>query len=62
MDLINRLHSLVRDASGQDLIEYALLAALLALATVAATQAAGQTILNTFWVRIAGMLDALPIG
>ena len=61
MTSTNRLRMLVRDDSGQDLIEYAMLAALLALGTLAATQAAGDTIVNTFWQRIAGMLDELPI-
>ncbi len=36
MYLINRLRALVRDDSGQDLIEYAFLAALIALASVLA--------------------------
>jgi Flp pilus assembly pilin Flp len=62
MQQVTRLRALLRDDAGQDLIEYALLAGLLALATVTATQAAGETIATAFWERIAGMLDALPIG
>ena len=41
MYLINRLRALVRDDRGQDLIEYALLAALIALAA-AGWAAAGR--------------------
>ena len=53
------LRTLVRDDAAQDLIEYALLAGLLALVTVTATQAVGDTLLDTFWARIAGMLADL---
>jgi pilus assembly protein Flp/PilA len=60
MDLINRLRALVRDDSGQDLIEYALLAALIALASVLAIQAAGVRV-NAVWERIVGMLTDVPV-
>ena len=53
------LRTLVREDVAQDLIEYALLAGLLALVTVGSTQALGDTLLDTFWSRIAGMLDGL---
>jgi Flp pilus assembly pilin Flp len=53
------VRTLVRDDAAQDLIEYALLAGLIALATVTATQALGDTLLDTFWSRIAGMLTDL---
>lgn len=56
---INRIVALVEDDSAQDLIEYAMLAGLLALATVGATQALGGAIVNVFWVRISEMLDGL---
>ena len=56
---INRIVALVEDDSAQDLIEYAMLAGLLALATVGATQALGGAIINVFWVRISEMLDGL---
>ena len=59
MQLNDRVTALVRDNDAQDLIEYALLAALLALATVTTTQALGSTLLDTFWSRIAGMLADL---
>ena len=58
MYLINRLRELVRDDSGQDLIEYALLAGLIALGTVVATTQLSGALINTFWSRIAGMLNA----
>jgi Flp pilus assembly pilin Flp len=61
MYLINRLRALVRDDSGQDLIEYALLAALIALASVFAITAAGQRV-NDVWVAIVGMLQGVPVG
>jgi pilus assembly protein Flp/PilA len=41
MSLINRLRAMVSDESGQDLLEYALLTALIALVAAAAIQAAG---------------------
>jgi len=61
MYLINRLRALVRDDRGQDLIEYALLAALIALASVLAIQAAGSQV-NAVWQSIVGMLQAIPVG
>jgi pilus assembly protein Flp/PilA len=49
MDLmINRLRSLVRDDSGQDLLEYALLVALIALVAVVAVTSAGQKVSQIF--------------
>src|SRR5437879_12115901 len=53
--IINRLRSLVRDDSGQDLLEYALLVALIALVAVAAVTAAGQSV-NTIFSNIAAAL------
>ena len=49
MELITRLRNLVRDEEGQDLLEYALLVALIALVCVGAITLAGtnvQTIFN----------------
>jgi Flp pilus assembly pilin Flp len=60
MYLINRLRALVRDDSGQDLIEYALLAALIALASVIAVTAAGDSVRGV-WEAIVGMLGNVPI-
>ena len=44
----NRLVALIRDESGQDLIEYALVAGLIGLGAVAATSGFGGTIGNAF--------------
>ena len=55
----HRIVTIVADDSAQDLIEYAMLAALLALVTMGTTQALGGAIINTFWVRIGEMLDGL---
>jgi pilus assembly protein Flp/PilA len=46
--IINRLRSLVRDDSGQDLLEYALLVALIAIFCVGAIQAAGGSVSGVF--------------
>ena len=62
MSQMQRLLNLYRDDSAQDLIEYALLAALIALATLASTRAVGETLMDTFWVRIAGMLSSIRVG
>ena len=43
----------VRNDDGQDLIEYGLLAALIALVAVAGVTQLGNTIYNTFWRAIA---------
>jgi pilus assembly protein Flp/PilA len=40
--------TLLREESGQDLIEYALLAALIAIVSVAALQLLGPTVANLF--------------
>ena len=48
MNLITRMRMLVRDASGQDLLEYALLVALIALVAVAAITATGTAATNIF--------------
>jgi pilus assembly protein Flp/PilA len=42
------LHHLLRDESGQDLIEYALVAALIGLAAVTAVGTIGDDIANVF--------------
>ncbi len=46
--LLERLASLVRRDEGQDLLEYALLIALIAIVCVAAVQFAGQQVSQTF--------------
>lgn len=46
--LKNGIHSFANDESGQNLIEYALIAALVALAAIAAMTTLGTTIGNAF--------------
>jgi Flp pilus assembly pilin Flp len=46
--LINRLRMFAMDDSGQDLLEYALLVALIALVAFAAVQLAGQRVSGIF--------------
>ncbi|PYQ84776.1 MAG: Flp family type IVb pilin [Acidobacteria bacterium] len=53
--IINRLRSLVRDDSGQDLLEYALLVALIALVAVLAVTTAGQKV-STIFTQIAAAI------
>ena len=48
MDLINRLRTFAHDSEGQDLIEYALLVALIAVICVVAVTFAGQQVLGIF--------------
>lgn len=55
MSLINRLRAMVSDESGQDLLEYALLTALIALVAAAAIGLAGDEV-NTIFGDIAGAL------
>ena len=55
MNLITTLRSLGRNDEGQDLLEYALLVALIALVAVAAITLAGQNV-NTIFQNIAAAL------
>jgi Flp pilus assembly pilin Flp len=48
MTLVNRVRTFVHDDSGQDLLEYALLVALIALVAFGAIQLAGQSVNNIF--------------
>jgi pilus assembly protein Flp/PilA len=48
MNLITRLRNLLRNDSGQDLLEYALLVALIALVAVGAITATGTSVSNIF--------------
>ena len=57
MYLINRLRALVRDDRGQDLIEYALLAGLISLASVLAITALGTAIQGKF-TQVGGAVTA----
>ena len=60
MNLITRMRSLLRDDSGQDLLEYALLTALIALAAVAAVRAAGVSVQSVFTSISGAIANALP--
>jgi Flp pilus assembly pilin Flp len=55
MTLIPRLLNFAKDESGQDLLEYALLVALIALVAFGAVQAAGTQV-NTIFTNIANQL------
>lgn len=57
MKFINRLRQIVREESGQDLLEYALLVALIALVAVGAVTAAGTTVQGVF-TNIAASIPA----
>ena len=50
--LLNRMRTLMRDDSGQDLLEYALLVALIALVAVAAVTSSGQAV-NSIFTQVA---------
>jgi pilus assembly protein Flp/PilA len=55
MNLVRKVRALVNDESGQDLLEYALLVALIALVAFGAVQLAGQNV-NSIFNNIAGQL------
>jgi pilus assembly protein Flp/PilA len=55
--LVNFINSVARNDEGQDLLEYALLVALIALVAVGAVTAAGTSVNNIF-TAIAGQLAA----
>ena len=48
MKMISRLSAIVREESGQDLLEYALLVALIAVVAVVAVTAAGTSVTGVF--------------
>jgi pilus assembly protein Flp/PilA len=56
LSMITRLQSIVRREEGQDLLEYALLVALIALVAVGAITLAGQNV-NTIFGKIANALN-----
>jgi len=53
--LLNRVRAFATDESGQDLLEYALLVALIALVAFGAVKLAGENV-NTIFGNIAGQL------
>ena len=55
MKLVNAVKSFVRNDEGQDLLEYALLVALIALVAVGAVTAAGGSV-NTIFTNVAAAL------
>jgi Flp pilus assembly pilin Flp len=59
MTLINALRALRRNDEGQDLIEYALIAGLIALVAVVAIGEAGTEV-NTIWGNIVLALRTVP--
>jgi Flp pilus assembly pilin Flp len=48
MNFMNRLRAMLRDSSGQDLLEYALLVALIALVCVLVITSTGTGVQNIF--------------
>jgi len=59
MDLFAHIRMFVRDDSGQDLLEYALLVGLIALVTVLAVTNSGSEV-NRIFTSIAASLAAVP--
>ena len=57
MSLITRLRALGRDATGQDLLEYALLAALIALVCYGAVEVTGTNV-NSLFNTISGKMGS----
>jgi pilus assembly protein Flp/PilA len=55
-NLITRMRALMRDDSGQDLLEYALLVALIALVAVAAVTNSGKAV-NSIFTKVATELQ-----
>ena len=51
--------SVLEDESGQDLLEYALLVALIALVAFGAVTSVGTTINSVFWTYIDGVMGAI---
>lgn len=59
LNLITHFRALMRDDKGQDLIEYALLAGLVALVAVVAIGNAGTEV-NLIWEDIVAALQTVP--
>ncbi len=60
MNLITRLRARLRNESGQDLLEYAMLVALIAIVSYVAVQSAGSAVYTVF-SGLATALNGLPI-
>ena len=61
MNWMNRMRALVRDSKGQDLLEYALLVALVALVAYTAVQATGTSV-DSIFDNISGKLSGAAGG
>ena len=59
MQLVNTVKSFARNDEGQDLLEYALLVALIALVALGAVTSVGTTINTVFWTYIDGVMGAI---
>ena len=55
----NLFSRFVREEQGQDLIEYALLVALVVLVAIGAVATVGSTINTVFWSYISGVMSAI---
>ena len=60
MDFINRIKTFATNDEGQDLLEYALLVALIALVAVGAVTAAGGSVKTIFTAIGAALTTAAP--
>ena len=60
-DAVNLLltRSVLDDESGQDLLEYALLVAIVVLVAIGAVTTVGTTIHTVFWTYIDGVMSAI---
>jgi len=59
MSLISYMRSFVRHEEGQDLLEYALLVALIAIVAIGAVTAAGTSVKDIFTTVAADLANAL---
>lgn len=59
VNITARFRALVRDDSGQDIVEYALLAGLVSLIATAAVFASGTRV-NAIWEGIQAVLEGTP--
>jgi Flp pilus assembly pilin Flp len=57
--LLNVLRSLLRQDDGQDLLEYAMLIALISIFAMGAVSTVGDTINGVFWEAISAATDNL---
>jgi len=60
MNLLRRVRALLKDTTGQDLLEYALLVALIALVCVAVITSTGTSVKNIFTAISGALTTAAP--